>query len=248
MESEKMMTCCVLRRRAMLLPFLFFQSFTAFEISAVFSFSQTQPRPISFVSRSSKELGKQRQRSVCIVSSSSGDDYDDWINDLDPAVFDAEDDSEQKQPYQQERGSFVRSARASPGRRQRHDYERDYDADSSNVDEAAVDDLISERLQARKTGQFETADAIRDQLLEQHGVRVLDKERMWRTGCSASGSGRQWGNNNNDSRRDSRNSRSGNDRTRGERDFPKRDRRAPPSQDFGPNGKKEYLSMSSVQS
>ena len=70
-----------------------------------------------------------------------------------------------------------------------HDYVRDTESDSSNVDLETVDRLLSDRLQARKTGDFPSADAIRDQLLDTHGVTVWDKEGVWRTGASRSGSG-----------------------------------------------------------
>jgi cysteinyl-tRNA synthetase len=72
-----------------------------------------------------------------------------------------------------------------------HDYERDTSADNSNVDLPQVNTLLAERLQARKTGQFETADSIRDELMGKHGVVVWDKEKTWRTGASDSGSGQR---------------------------------------------------------
>jgi cysteinyl-tRNA synthetase len=70
-----------------------------------------------------------------------------------------------------------------------HDYTRDTSRDSSNVDEGAVNALIADRLAARKTGQFEVADSIRDRLMDDFGVTVWDKDRQWRTGASRSGSG-----------------------------------------------------------
>ena len=73
-----------------------------------------------------------------------------------------------------------------------HDYIRDVDADSSNVDVPAIDALLAERLQARKTGQFDVADDIRDVLLDEHGVLVRDKDKVWRSGASRSGSGQKW--------------------------------------------------------
>ena len=73
-----------------------------------------------------------------------------------------------------------------------HDYIRDVDADSSNVDVSTIDALLAERLQARKTGQFDVADDIRDVLLDDHGVLVRDKDKVWRSGASRSGSGQKW--------------------------------------------------------
>lgn len=70
-----------------------------------------------------------------------------------------------------------------------HDYTRDTYRDNSNVDEDAVNTLLAERVQAKKTRDFDTADAIRDQLMTEYSVGVFDRERTWRTGCSNSGSG-----------------------------------------------------------
>jgi cysteinyl-tRNA synthetase len=55
-----------------------------------------------------------------------------------------------------------------------------------------VNHLMSERLTLRKTGRFQEADAIRDTLLEKHGVLVYDKDRSWRTGASPRGSDGRW--------------------------------------------------------
>jgi len=73
-----------------------------------------------------------------------------------------------------------------------HDYMRDVDADSTNVDVPTIDALLAERLQARKTGQFDVADDIRDVLLDDHGVLIRDKDKVWRSGASKSGSGQKW--------------------------------------------------------
>jgi hypothetical protein len=70
-----------------------------------------------------------------------------------------------------------------------HDYHRDTTRDSSNVNEAVVNSLLGERLQAKKTRNFERADSIQDQLMAEHAVGVFDKDKMWRTGCSPSGRG-----------------------------------------------------------
>jgi cysteinyl-tRNA synthetase len=84
-----------------------------------------------------------------------------------------------------------------------HDYKRDVAADHSRVaDLNVIDRLLAMRLVARKTGRFEDADDIRDTLLLKHGVRVSDKDKMWRSGCSASGSGQRWGSGRSSSSRD----------------------------------------------
>jgi len=144
-------------------------------------------------------------------SSNDGDDYDDWYADFDPSVYEPynnnnnnNDDSFASSSYDG-RGGYGRRGggggggygRSRDGGRRRqgnggHDYTRDLDADNSNVDTATIDSLIAERLQYRKTGRFDEADAIRDELLNAHGVMICDKDRTWRTGCSASGSGSKW--------------------------------------------------------
>ena len=107
------------------------------------------------------------------------DDYDDWYADFDPADYqDVGRDASR---------STINTAAASG-----HDYARDFNADSSNVDEVTVHNLIAERLQCRKTGRYQEADAIRDILLKKHGVAIFDREKVWRTGCSTGGSGMKW--------------------------------------------------------
>eukprot|EP00977_Amphora_coffeiformis_P020193 scaffold8005_cov275-Amphora_coffeaeformis.AAC.11 len=179
---------------------------------------------------------------LAAAAGDGGTDYDEWYQDFDPSAFEQEqstfDRGSSSSSYNGGRSTFSSSSSSSRTTKPRrgggggggggyHDYQRDVDADNSNVNLAAVDGLIAERLQCRKTGRFDEADAIRDQLLEEHGVRVLDREKMWRSGCSRSGSGRQWGNNNNNNRN---NDRRGPNNTR------------KPPRDFGPNGHDYQLS------
>jgi cysteinyl-tRNA synthetase len=108
------------------------------------------------------------------------DEIDDWYADFDPSAF-------EEPPARAPRSSNNFVGEGTP-----HDYQRDT-SDSSNVNMDVVDRMMSQRLTARKTGQFEAADAIRDELLRDHGVMIRDKERTWRSGCSESGSGRNFG-------------------------------------------------------
>jgi cysteinyl-tRNA synthetase len=127
---------------------------------------------------------------------SSGDFYSD---------FDPSQDYGYKEPQQQDdygggRGGGGRGG-GSGGRRSgggggggsrgggSGEYERDTSVDSSNVDVGAVEGLIQDRTMARRKGDFDMADNIRDRLLGDHGVQVWDRELTWRTGASASGSG-----------------------------------------------------------
>ena len=86
------------------------------------------------------------------------------------------------------RGSYG-GGRSSQG----HDYTRDTGRDSSNIDESTINSMLEERIQAKRSRDFDTADAIRDQLMQEYSVGVDDRERTWRTGCSPSGSGMKYG-------------------------------------------------------
>ena len=63
------------------------------------------------------------------------------------------------------------------------------DASGGRVDESAVDKLLARRLQAKLTQDFDTADAIRDDLARDLGVSVCDDLREWRAdgGCFKGG-------------------------------------------------------------
>ena len=63
-----------------------------------------------------------------------------------------------------------------------HDYARAYDDGGSFVDVAQlaeIDQLISERLAAKKERDFDTADRLQEQL-RYLGVEMDDRERVWR--------------------------------------------------------------------
>ena len=112
-----------------------------------------------------------------------------------------------------------------------HDYKRDT-SDTSNVDLNAVNKLLGDRLYARKTGDFVSADKIRDQLSADYMVTVFDQDKMWATGSggtnrggrSGRGSGR--GNPRGDTGRGGR-GRGGGGNTMN---------REPMRRNFGPNG------------
>ena len=53
---------------------------------------------------------------------------------------------------------------------------------TDDVDVAAVNQLLGERLLARKKGDFGIADQIRDQLSAEHKVTVFDQDKVWVTG------------------------------------------------------------------
>ncbi|CAB9525689.1 expressed unknown protein [Seminavis robusta] len=187
--------------------------------------------------------------SLLFLSDRREDDYDAWLEKLDPSDFEDDSPPQQQQQEQQGGGDFGKW-RGQPrggggGGFPSHDYERDWDADQSNVDEAQVDRLIAQRLQARKRGNYDQADAIRDELMDDHGVSVWDKDRLWRSGCSSSGSGRKWGGGRNDN---DNNGGYNNDRRGGRERYGGRNDRDPrrgrggggrggrPERNFGPNG------------
>ncbi|GAX13955.1 hypothetical protein FisN_5Lh138 [Fistulifera solaris] len=115
---------------------------------------------------------------ILVVSSSKDtDDYDDWYADFDPSDFEtpvASNDSHRRP-------------------RRPHGYVRDTSEDNSNVNLDAVNALLQERADARSQRNFDVADKLKEQLLREHGVRVLDRESIWRSGCSESGSGSKFG-------------------------------------------------------
>ncbi|CAJ1934864.1 unnamed protein product [Cylindrotheca closterium] len=141
---------------------------------------------------------------------------DDWYADFNPDEYKDLNAGYSSSPSPS-RSSY--SSSSGGGGYVDHDYHRDIAADNSDVDLDTVNTLIAERLQLRKTGRFEEADAMRDQLLEEHGVTVRDKEGTWRSGCSSRRGGGGGGGR-------GRGSERGGDRGGGRR----------PPQDFGPNG------------
>ena len=58
-----------------------------------------------------------------------------------------------------------------------HDYKR-MEGDTAPIDAAQVDDLLSQRVGAKRAGDFSRADRIRNEL-RALGVAVLDREREW---------------------------------------------------------------------
>ena len=126
------------------------------------------------------------------------------------------------------RGGGNRDNRSSSSS-SRHDYSRD-PSDNSQVNEAVVHQLITDRLVARKTGQYDQADNIRDILLNDHGVTVWDRDLIWKSGTTADSSRNSFGNNRGDTRRNNNNSNDNPRRGSGRRT------------NFGPNGHDYALS------
>ena len=62
-------------------------------------------------------------------------------------------------------------------------YERGKDSGAS-VDEKAVQALIVERTNLRRLGDYEGADALRNELLTDFGVTLWDRDRMWMHGTT----------------------------------------------------------------
>ena len=63
------------------------------------------------------------------------------------------------------------------------------DNGSTQVDEATVNALLAERMRAKMSRDFSTADRIRDELQRMHGVEVFDKERTWKAAAAAASMG-----------------------------------------------------------
>ncbi len=153
-------------------------------------------------------------------------DDDDFYSDYDPSQYaslnqqtsyygdDNSNSYEQRSRGNNQRRSFNNSSSNN------FQYTRDTSRDNSNIDESMVYDLLAQRGEAKRNRDFDTADSIRDDLLLNHAVGIDDRERTWRTGCSASGSGMRFGGGGGNRRGDNR---------RGERGV-RRER------NFGPNG------------
>lgn len=135
------------------------------------------------------------------------------------------------------RNSYSRGGDSNEG----HDYSRAQDDDPSTpVDVAAVDALVSQRLQCRKTGQYDAADDIRDVLKQEHGVTVWDKDRVWTTNMNRRGGSNRHGDN----------GRFGSNRDGGgrpQRNNDRNGRRPPRERNFGPNGH-DYEQSSAIDS
>ena len=127
--------------------------------------------------------------------SSSGEN--DWYSDFKPGAYSNQDNWLST-------SSLNRNSMRTPGRgRDRRtggqgrgqgsggssQYVRDTSMDKSQVDVEAVERLLERRTAARRRNDFEEADVIRSTLLNEFGVQVWDRDGIWRTGASASGSG-----------------------------------------------------------
>ena len=95
---------------------------------------------------------------------------DDWYQGFDP------------QGYQERRDTYD-SQQPRQAYRSQEPYQRE-EGDNAPVDEATVVRLVDERDAARREGNYEVADRMRDELREKHGVRVFDTNRTWRAGVA----------------------------------------------------------------
>lgn len=77
-------------------------------------------------------------------------------------------------------GGFGGGGFGGAGGQAGHDYHREPD-DRAPIDVAKVDDLLSQRVAAKRQRDFTSADALRDQLRSM-GVEVQDREKTWRVG------------------------------------------------------------------
>ena len=144
-------------------------------------------------------------RTTCIRMSGDGDDfYADYdaskYSSNDNNRYDSRGDNNNNNQYDS-RGNNSRGSYSSSSSRGNSNsnsygntpYRRDTSRDNSNVDEGAVMQLIQKRTDARRSGDFPTADAIRERLMTEHQVGVDDPGSTWRTGVSSSGSGQKFG-------------------------------------------------------
>jgi len=129
---------------------------------------------------------------------------DDFYSDYDPSQYEnlnqqSNDYSSgySNQNYSRERRGGGGGGRGGGGRgrggKRGFEYTRDTSRDNSAIDENVITDLLAQRGEAKRNRDFDTADEIRDDLLNSYAVGVDDRERTWRTGCSSSGSGMRFG-------------------------------------------------------
>jgi len=85
-------------------------------------------------------------------------------------------------PYDRGRGRGGRDRGMDCFRAKGHDYTRETSRDSSSVDENAIDALL-----ARLDSEYDTADEIRDQLMNQYSAGVTNRDKTWQTGGERAG-------------------------------------------------------------
>jgi cysteinyl-tRNA synthetase len=131
------------------------------------------------------------------------DDYDNFVSKLNFKEWDNEVTTrtkiEKRVSLDNRRSSSVdyKNIRNRGGPISRgHDFSRSPDDDlSRDVDVEAIDSLLAERIACKRRSDFSTADKIRERLLEDHGVVLWDKEKIWTTNRnSKGGSARHRGN------------------------------------------------------
>ncbi len=131
------------------------------------------------------------------------DDYDNFVSKLNFKEWDNEVTTrtkiEKRVSLDNRRSSSVdyKNIRNRGGPISRgYDFSRSPDDDlSRDVDVEAIDSLLAERIACKRRSDFSTADKIRERLLEDHGVVLWDKEKIWTTNRnSKGGSARHRGN------------------------------------------------------
>jgi len=152
-------------------------------------------------------LIKNSLSSLCMAG-----DADDWYADYDPSQYESKASEKDYDSYAgggggggggrssyggggggDGGGSYGRSRGGGGGGRRDFSYSRDTSRDNSNVDEAAVLEMLSKRGDAKRNRDFDAADQIREDLIHNFAVGVDDRSQTWRTGVSSSGSGQRFG-------------------------------------------------------
>jgi len=180
---------------------------------------------LTFPATTTTTIGNRRSLSLLSTPDDNGGG-EDWFSDYDESEYNKSGGGggasyggggyRGSPPRENRGGGGGNSDYYNHGRDGGHDYTRDTSRDTSNVDEDAVNRLLSERIGAKRERDYDTADAIRDQLASDYGVAVFDRELTWRTGWTSGGGTRRGG--------------GGNDRRGGGRNSRR------PAVDFGPNG------------
>lgn len=162
------------------------------------------------------------------------DDYDNFVSKLNFKDWDNEENSrskiEKRGGLENRRPSSgdYKSIRPRGGKIGRgHDFSRSPDDDmSATVDLEKIDALLAERIACKRKSDFASADKIRERLLEDHGVVLWDKEKIWTTNRNSKGG----------SARHRGNGRYASTRRTDTRRTPSRNQESQVQRNFGPKG------------
>jgi hypothetical protein len=186
--------------------------------------------PSAFVATAPTFPAVQRLRAASnrtFTTKGDADADDDWFADYNPADYtNNPETTTTSRDTHRSTGTSTRNRNSSSSRGGStkgdggsHSHSHHYSRDTSNgdltaVNEDAVNTLLDERLQAKKKGDYDRADALQEELVKDHGVSVWEGDRIWRTGPAAVKT-----RSNNNNKRNSNNNNNKRGRAQHQRDF-----------------------------